>query len=123
MELQIAATILGFGAMFVLGMYVATQIEKDINNRISKKKADKYFENRNKGLEEAVEEYYEVEMAVPEGKEFNKPYPLKDLRSDDEKRMDIIGQNGNDGLHYEDEDKYKDYPRTGGLSPDTGPRN
>mgnify|MGYP003679655126 CR=1 FL=1 len=30
MGLQIAAIILGFGAMFVLGMYVATQIEKGI---------------------------------------------------------------------------------------------
>jgi len=27
----------------------------------------------------------------------------------DEKRMDIIGQNGNEGLHYEDDTKLKDY--------------
>jgi|TARA_B110000908_G_C10227871_1_gene438973 hypothetical protein len=95
MEIQIVAIILGFGAMFVLGMYVATQIEKGISKNIEVKEDD---------LEAAINNYY-------------------DVTEEDEKRMDVIGQNGNDGLHYKDEDKYKDYPRTGGLSPDTGPRN
>ena len=59
-----------------------------------------------------------VKMSVPDGVEFNKPYTIekKDLVMDDmedtsrkelsvdEKRMNIIGQNGNDGLHYDDID-------------------
>jgi len=79
----------------------------------------------------------DVKMSVPEGMEFNKPYPMPkswyDPKSDeglkemldkqkaisreldkndeepkeelyteeDEKRMDVIGQNGNDGIHYD----------------------
>ena len=73
-----------------------------------------------------------IKTSVPEGMEFNKPYPIpkswldpKDKEYDasegldemlkkeeskssdygiveeEEKRMDIIGQNGNDGLHYD----------------------
>jgi hypothetical protein len=59
-----------------------------------------------------------VRMSVPEGMEFNRPYTIekKDLVMDDmedtpreelnidEKRMNVIGQNGNDGLHYDDID-------------------
>jgi len=59
-----------------------------------------------------------VKMSVPEGMEFNKPYTIekKDLVMDDmedtpreelnidEKRMNVIGQNGNDGLHYDNID-------------------
>tara|TARA_R110001599_G_scaffold105258_2_gene266348 strand:+ start:468 stop:1610 length:1143 start_codon:yes stop_codon:yes gene_type:complete len=48
-----------------------------------------------------IDENEEVKMSVPEGKEFNKPYPIPDLEEEEEKRMNIIGQNGNDGLHYE----------------------
>ena len=61
-----------------------------------------------------------VVMSVPEGMEFNKSYPITNEMFDEledyiptpeseiddveesEKRMNIIGQNGNDGLHYED---------------------
>lgn len=49
-----------------------------------------------------------VKMSAPEGMEFNKPYTIenRDVVVDDledlEARMNIIGQNGNDGLHYED---------------------
>ena len=58
----------------------------------------------------------EVELSVPEGLEFNKSYTipptdeifdeLEDMLPEAEeevtnKRMDIIGQNGNDGLHYD----------------------
>ena len=39
-------------------------------------------------------------MSVPDGMEFNKSYSLP--LDKDEKRMDIIGQNGNDGLHYDE---------------------
>jgi len=82
-----------------------------------------YFEKRNEHLNKVV-------MSVPEGKEFNKPYTipksmthpkkskkigldvLVDILEEEEKeqRMNVIGQNGNDGLHYEDEkstDLYK----------------
>tara|TARA_R110000851_G_scaffold50148_1_gene120054 strand:+ start:240 stop:1415 length:1176 start_codon:yes stop_codon:yes gene_type:complete len=70
-----------------------------------------------------------VKMTVPESKEFNKPYPSEELKTrvkenqdklkketgldawidvleeeeEIEKRMNVIGQNGNDGLHYKDE--------------------
>ena len=58
-------------------------------------------------------------MSVPEGMEFNKEYPIpsfdlkqrvKDnqeklkITSNEEKRMDVIGQNGNDGEHYSEID-------------------
>ena len=101
MELQIVSLILGFGAFFALalGMYVASQVDKSIDNNIVDKKAD---------LKSAVNNYYGV-------------------TEEDEKRMDIIGQNGNDGLHYdhidEPKDQYNGKTRSGGLSPDTGPRN
>ena len=85
-----------------------------------------------------------IKTSVPEGMEFNKPYPMpkswydpssnegisemlekeksfKDLKqrvkenqdklkisSKDEKRMNVIGQNGNDGLHYDKLDLNKD---------------
>ena len=69
----------------------------------------------------------EVKMSVPDGLEFNTPYSMEEVseafaRQDakrkkiekedyfsdldnldiDEKRMNVIGQNGNDGLHYEE---------------------
>ena len=55
----------------------------------------------------------EVKMSAPDGLEFNTPYTMEEVseafkRQDkkeeleiDEKRMNIIGQNGNDGLHYD----------------------
>ena len=45
--------------------------------------------------------------SVPDGLEFNKSYTKEEVseafKNMDEKRMDIIGQNGNDGLHYKEE--------------------
>jgi hypothetical protein len=48
------------------------------------------------------------EGSVPDGLEFNKPYTaeeiseaFKKMDEKSEKRMDVIGQNGNDGLHYD----------------------
>ena len=45
--------------------------------------------------------------SVPDGLKFNKKYSQEEVsnafKEMDEKRMDIIGQNGNDGLHYEEE--------------------
>ncbi len=64
-----------------------------------------------------------VKMSIPEGMEFGKEYPIpsfdlkqrvKDnqeklkITSNEEKRMDVIGQNGNDGLHYDELDLNKD---------------
>jgi len=57
-----------------------------------------------------------VKMSVPDGMEFNKEYPLP--LDKDEKRMDIIGQNGNDGLHYDElteEEKKLDLNKDGIL--------
>ena len=48
----------------------------------------------------------EVKMSIPEGMEFNKSYPL-DITKEDEKRMDVIGQNGNEGIHYDQEEMIK----------------
>ena len=47
-----------------------------------------------------IKQSKKVKMSVPEGMEFNKSYPI--FQDDDEKRMNIIGQNGNDGLHYDE---------------------
>ena len=64
-----------------------------------------------------------VKMSVPEGMEFDKEYPIPSfdlkqrVKENQEKlkkegefgeRMDIIGQNGNDGLHYDEYDLNKD---------------
>jgi hypothetical protein len=49
----------------------------------------------------------EAKGSVPDGLKFNKKYSQEEVsnafKEMDEKRMDIIGQNGNDGLHYEEE--------------------
>ena len=49
----------------------------------------------------------ETKGSVPDGLKFNKKYSQEEVsnafKKMDEKRMDIIGQNGNDGLHYEEE--------------------
>jgi hypothetical protein len=85
-----------------------------------------YFVYHNKEQEK------EVECSLPEGAEWGKYYSLKDnnhfdsadvdelkhwtkkqrissmnITQEDEKRMDVIGQNGNDGLHYKEEEKNK----------------
>ncbi len=67
-------------------------------------------------------------MSKPDGLEFNTPDTIEELSQkeisreldkndeepkeelyteEDEKRMDVIGQNGNDGIHYDREDNYK----------------
>ena len=63
-----------------------------------KNNTEEYFRQRNKELDKVV-------MSVPEGMEFNKSYSIDDISEQDEKRMDVIGQNGNEGLHYEEEQK------------------
>ena len=49
----------------------------------------------------------EAKGSVPDGLKFNKKYSQEEVsnafKEMDEKRMEIIGQNGNDGLHYEEE--------------------
>ena len=48
-----------------------------------------------------------VKGSIPNGLKFNKKYTQEEVsnafKEMDEKRMDIIGQNGNDGLHYGEE--------------------
>ena len=53
-----------------------------------------------------IRQSQKVKMSVPDGMEFNKSYPI--LQDEDERRMDIIGQNGNDGLHYDELDLNRD---------------
>jgi hypothetical protein len=87
-----------------------------------KDKKEDYFKARNRELERRVE------CSIPEGAEWGVSYSLKDndhfdsayvdelqhwikdertssmnITEEDEARMDVIGQNGNDGLHYEKE--------------------
>jgi membrane protein implicated in regulation of membrane protease activity len=54
-----------------------------------------YFIHRNKHLEKIVEK--KIEEPFEEEKWIPKP----EEEDEDEKRMNIIGQNGNDGLHYD----------------------
>ena len=67
----------------------------------------------------------DVKMSKPDGLEFNTPYTMEEVSKafarqdkkdsvreelyteEDEKRMNVIGQNGNDGIHYDREDNYK----------------
>ena len=66
---------------------------------------DKAFPKRLKNLYGEDEEI--VKGSVPDGLEFNKEYTQEEVsdafKQMDENRMNIIGQNGNDGLHYEEE--------------------
>jgi hypothetical protein len=59
-----------------------------------KNDTEEYFYQRNKELEKIVE-------STPKEEEINKT-PI--IEEKDERRMDIIGQNGNDGLHYDNEE-------------------
>jgi len=79
--------------------------EEFIENETYEATSDKLYK-------EAVKE---AKGSVPDGLEFNKTYSQEEVsqafKNMDEKRMDIIGQNGNDGLHYEnkiDEPKKKE---------------
>ena len=83
------------------------------NFAFSQIKKPEEFTVRTKGISPE-----DVKMSTPEGMEFNKEYPMPESwynpESDeglkemlekqqqiDEQRMNIIGQNGNDGLHYD----------------------
>ena len=62
-------------------------------------------------LEDDFSEWTNLEKqakgSVPDGLEFNKKYTQEEVsnafKEMDENRMNIIGQNGNDGLHYDEE--------------------
>ena len=63
-----------------------------------------YEATSDKLYNEAVKE---AKGSVPDGLEFNKTYSKEEIseafKNMDEKRMDIIGQNGNDGIHYDED--------------------
>ena len=63
-----------------------------------------YFTHRNKHLEKIVEKKIEEEPFEEE-----KWIPEPEEEDEDEKRMNIIGQNGNDGLHYDKIEPTKEY--------------
>ena len=73
--------------------------------QIRKPKEEDYFTSRNRHLEVMMDKKKQEEIMVEkkdlimDDMEEVKKYPTTEDR--DEKRMDIIGQNGNDGLHYE----------------------
>jgi hypothetical protein len=86
-----------------IGMVVAANMAFA---KLKSKNKEDYFKSRNEELER------KVKGSVPEGKEFGVWYPIPeenynsiDITDEDENRMNIIGQNGNDGLHYEKEVK------------------
>ena len=65
---------------------------------------EEYFTHRNRYLEKIVEnkieeESFEEEKYIPETEE--ETVETLEKVEEDEKRMNIIGQNGNDGLHYD----------------------
>jgi hypothetical protein len=76
-------------------------------------RAEEYNETDAEDLKEKLEEYT-LEDFKREEAEFNLRHS-NDIKytEEDEKRMDIIGQNGNEGLHYrateEDEAEFDDY--------------
>ena len=90
------AIALVIAANFAFGQISHTNyIPKPIKIRQSKptqiiKKEKKEKDN----LEDAINNYFETDKL--------------NISPDDEKRMDIIGQNGNDGLHYDELDLNKD---------------
>jgi hypothetical protein len=105
-----------------------------------KDEKEDYFKARNRELER------KVECSIPEGAEWGVSYSLKDndridpadvdelqrrikpqrtssmdITEEDEARMDVIGQNGNDGLHYDKEHIEKDiYNEKNNKTPDRG---
>ena len=104
-----------------IGMVVAANMAFSV---LKPKNKENYFIDRNKELERRVE------CSLPEGAEWGKYYSLKNdnyfdpadvdelkhwtkkqrtssmnITEEDEKRMDVIGQNGNDGLHYKEDKK------------------
>tara|TARA_R110001592_G_scaffold1578_1_gene9271 strand:+ start:4223 stop:4456 length:234 start_codon:yes stop_codon:yes gene_type:complete len=60
-----------------IGMYIASQIEKSIDSNVQQHELIKNM------------------------KDFDQREQRMLKRSEEERRMDIIGQNGNDGLHYD----------------------
>ena len=83
------------------------------------KKSEKYADNLDEALD-AIKTLYEVKFAecISRFNEMERKYiglheswhDMNPLLSEEEsdKRMDIIGQNGNDGLHYDDKKLDKD---------------
>lgn len=71
--LMVFCIILGMG----IGMYIASQIEKSIDSNVQQHELIKNM------------------------KDFDQREQRMLKRSEEERRMDIIGQNGNDGLHYD----------------------
>ena len=78
--------------------------KKKVNLYQEEIEVETYETNSDKLFDEAIKE---AKGSVPDGLEFNKTYTQEEVseafKNMDEKRMDIIGQNGNDGLHYEND--------------------
>jgi len=70
------------------------------------------------------EDEAEATGSVPDGLEFNKTYTQEEVseafKNMDEDRMNVIGQNGNDGLHYKEEESYVE---EGYMAPEPQPKN
>ena len=94
-------------ALVVAANFAFSQIRKPKKED----ETEEYFKHRNKAVEK-------VTMSCPPGLDFNTPYTLDEIKNafknetesldqqeKAEKRMDVIGQNGNDGLHYDKEEE------------------
>ena len=79
-----------------ISLVVAANFAFDINNRknLYDEYEDELWDNDDPWEEEEVE-------WIPD-EDLNKENPLKDYDEEKEKRMDIIGRNGNDGEHYDE---------------------
>lgn len=79
-----------------------------------KERAEEYIETDAEELKEKLEAWKSEEDYTGQFEDWkNETPPLEDDEDESNKRMDIIGQNGNEGLHYrateEDEAEFDDY--------------
>lgn len=79
-----------------------------------KERAEEYIETDTEELKEKLEAWKFEEDYTGQFEDWkNETPPLEDDEDESNKRMDIIGQNGNEGLHYratqEDEAEFDDY--------------
>ena len=79
-----------------ISLVVAANFAFDINNR--KNLYDEYEDE----LWDHDDPWEEEEVEWIPDEDLNKENPLKDYDEEKEKRMDIIGRNGNDGEHYDE---------------------
>ena len=89
----------------------AANAQKDIDKvSDSTKDAKKEIEDVKRLTEEYTPKYDAIgeSLVLKESEKRKQDTPM--YTEEDEKRMDIIGQNGNDGIHYEEDPNPEDIP-------------